>query len=182
MSAVAQSAMDHDAILGVHGSEKAMIDHEASRVAERAALALQQSRRLRSAENVAVPTWTGRSGTAGAPAAVRQRFGSTSNTRLVASVPASSQNPTRNGENGEQPAMESSLAGASAGKAFTSADLLARVRGRKLDTPGKASKLLIVFVRFHVQRFASFCSIPFLYLTVGKPVCGQMSTSLIVFC
>jgi DNA excision repair protein ERCC-6 len=131
--------MDHDAILGVHESEKAMIDHEASRVAERAALALQQSRRLRSAENVAVPTWTGRSGAAGAPAGVRQRFGSTSNTRLVASSSASSQNQTRNGETGQQPATGSSLAGASAGRAFTSADLLARVRERKLDAPGKTS-------------------------------------------
>lgn len=126
------SAMDHDAILGVHESEKAMIDHEASRVAERAALALQQSRRLRSSENVAVPTWTGRSGTAGAPAAVRQRFGSTSNSRLVSSSSTPSQSQTRSGES---PGMES-VAGASAGRAFTSADLLARMRERKLGTPG----------------------------------------------
>jgi DNA excision repair protein ERCC-6 len=129
--------MDHDAILGVHQSEKAMIDHEASRVAERAALALQQSRRLRSSENIAVPTWTGRSGTAGAPAAVRQRFGSTSNSRLVASSSTSSQSQTRPGET---PAM-GNLAGASVGRAFTSADFLARMRERKLDTPGKGSFL-----------------------------------------
>lgn len=136
--------MDHDAILGVHESEKAMIDHEASRVAERAALALQQSRRLRSTENVAVPTWTGRSGTAGAPA-MRQRFGSTSNTRLVASSSDSSQNQPRNGDTGQQPAVGSSLAGASAGRAFTSADLLARVRERKTDSPGKASDYKFLF-------------------------------------
>lgn len=130
--------MDHDAILGVHESEKAMIDHEASRVAERAALALQQSRRLRSSENIAVPTWTGRSGTAGAPAAVRQRFGSTANTRLVASSSTPLQSQSRPGDAGHQPAT-GRAAGASAGRAFTSADLLSRMRERKLDTPGKAS-------------------------------------------
>lgn len=132
-----QSAMDHDAILGVHESEKAIIDHEANRVAERAALALQQSRRLRNAENVSVPTWTGRSGTAGAPAGVRQRFGSTSNSRLIASTSTTSQSQTRPGETR---ALGSS-AGASAGRAFTSADLLARMRERKLDTPGMVTSL-----------------------------------------
>lgn len=131
------SAMDHDAILGIHESERVMIDHEASRVAERAALALQQSRRLRSADNVSVPTWTGRSGVAGAPATVRQRFGSTANARLVAS---SSQGQTRSEESGNQPAIGIS-AGSSAGRAFTSADLLARVRERKLDTPGTSGSV-----------------------------------------
>lgn len=134
--------MDHDAILGIHESERVMIDHEASRVAERAALALQQSRRLRSADNVSVPTWTGRSGVAGAPATVRQRFGSTANARLVAS---SSQGQTRSEESGNQPAIGIS-AGSSAGRAFTSADLLARVRERKLDTPGESSTLQDFFL------------------------------------
>lgn len=142
MWVVVQSAMDHDVILGMHESEKVNIDHEATRVAERAARALQQSRRLRNAESVAVPTWTGRSGTAGAPPGARQRFGSTTNSRLVSSSSSGgSQARPPLGAGGvgavvARPVM-GNLAGSSAGKTFSSADLLARVRARNVNISGK---------------------------------------------
>lgn len=128
--------MDHDAILGVHETEKVKIDREASQVAERAATALQQSRRLRSAESVAVPTWTGRSGTAGAPASTQRRFGSTTNTRLIASS-TMSQSQARTGQNGAHPPAMGSIGGSAPGTAFSSADLLARVQERNASISGK---------------------------------------------
>jgi DNA excision repair protein ERCC-6 len=90
--------MDHDAILRVHESEKVKIDHEASQIAERAAMALRQSRQLRSIDSVQVPTWTGRSGSAGAPAAHRRRFGSTSIARLASSSSAANQAKPSDGQ------------------------------------------------------------------------------------
>ena len=128
--------MDHDAILGVHETEKVTIDREANQVAERAATALQQSRRLRSAESVAVPTWTGRSGTAGAPGSTQRRFGSTTNTRLIASS-TMSQSQARTGQNGAHPPAMGSMGGSAAGTAFSSADLLARVQERNASISGK---------------------------------------------
>nr|GLL33206.1 protein CHROMATIN REMODELING 8 [Ipomoea trifida] len=117
------SAMDHDAIVNAHDEEKLKLEEQASRVAQRAAEALRQSRMLRSQESVAIPTWTGRSGTAGAPSSVKKKFGSTLNPQLVTS---------------SKPLEESSMissrrngiaAGASAGKALSSAELLAKIRG-----------------------------------------------------
>nr|PNR63349.1 hypothetical protein PHYPA_001774 [Physcomitrium patens] len=105
------SAMDHDTIRGIHESEKVMTHHEASRVAERAALALQLSRRFHSAKNVSVLIWTSCSEFVGALPTVQQRFGSTMNARLVAS---SSQGQTRFEESGNQRAIGIS-ASASAG-------------------------------------------------------------------
>ena len=73
------AAMDHDEVVGVasgaHSScasarEAARIEIEAKRVAREAADELQRSRRTahRSrTSNIAIPTWTGRSGGAGAP-------------------------------------------------------------------------------------------------------------------
>ena len=66
-----RGAMNHDAIVNASGGR----DHlaggsaaaEADRVARRAHAAVTQSGRARLASNVAVPTWTGRSGAAGAP-------------------------------------------------------------------------------------------------------------------
>ncbi|XP_019188435.1 PREDICTED: protein CHROMATIN REMODELING 8 [Ipomoea nil] len=119
------SAMDHDAIVNAHDEEKLKLEEQASRVAQRAAEALRQSRMLRSQESVAIPTWTGRSGTAGAPPSIKKKFGSTLNPQLVTS---------------SKPLEESSMissrrngiaAGASAGKALSSAELLAKIRGNQ---------------------------------------------------
>lgn len=78
------SAMDHDAILSLMDKEKVQVDQEASRVARRAAEALLQSRMQRGNDSVAVPTWTGRSGAAGAPAPLRRRFGAATNSAAAA--------------------------------------------------------------------------------------------------
>ena len=81
-------AMNHDAIMSATGgrdhltgsSNSGTARAEAERVARRAAEALRQSRVARGSAHVAVPTWTGRSGAAGAPvgavsAAASRRFG-----------------------------------------------------------------------------------------------------------
>ena len=74
-----RGAMNHDAIMGAAGGGR---DHltghhtrvAAERAARQAAEAVHQSGR-RGRTNVAVPTWTGRSGAAGAPPGATGRFG-----------------------------------------------------------------------------------------------------------
>ncbi|CAO2185215.1 unnamed protein product [Urochloa humidicola] len=70
------SAINHDAIMNANDDQKVRLEAEASQVAQRAAEALRQSWMLRSRDSFAVPTWTGRSGAAGAPSAFRRKFGS----------------------------------------------------------------------------------------------------------
>ena len=76
----AQSAMDHSLVEGLSANEQLRVDCESTRVATRAVEALNQSRIImrQAGDDVAVPTWTGRSGEAGAPPAVRKRFGGAS--------------------------------------------------------------------------------------------------------
>ncbi|KAG2174127.1 hypothetical protein INT43_004147 [Umbelopsis isabellina] len=62
-----QSAIQHDQIVDSAGQERMIVDREASRVAERAAEALKESRRRLHRSEIGTPTWTGRSGSAGAP-------------------------------------------------------------------------------------------------------------------
>lgn len=114
--------MNHDMIMNAHDEEKMKLDEQASRVAQRAAEALRQSRMLRSRDSVSVPTWTGKSGMAGAPSSVRGKFGSTVNSQLINNTKRSDE-VSNNGTNG--------VAGASAGKALSSAELLARIRGKE---------------------------------------------------
>ena len=68
---VIRGAMNHDAIVNASGGRDHLVGGsaaaEADRVARRAHAAVTQSGRARLASNVAVPTWTGRSGVAGAP-------------------------------------------------------------------------------------------------------------------
>ncbi|CAN6545327.1 unnamed protein product [Malus baccata var. baccata] len=117
------SAMNHDVIMNAHDEEKMKLDEQASRVAQRAAEALRQSRMLRSRDGVSVPTWTGKSGMAGAPSAFRGKFGSTLNSQLVKNTKRSDEGPS-NGTN-------NFVAGAPAGKALSSAELLAKIRGNQ---------------------------------------------------
>ena len=118
--------MNHDAIMNAHDEEKMRLEEEASRVAQRAGEALLQSRMLRSRENISVPTWTGKSGTAGAPSSVRQKFGSTANSKLINGSKPSDES-SRNGTSN----LNGIAAGASAGKALTSAELLSKIRGNQ---------------------------------------------------
>ncbi|RKO85515.1 hypothetical protein BDK51DRAFT_32338, partial [Blyttiomyces helicus] len=72
------SALHHDAIMDASGAEAVLVEQEASRVADEAVAALKASRRRIRGAAVGVPTWTGRSGSAGAPSVGRRRFGTTS--------------------------------------------------------------------------------------------------------
>ncbi|KAL6580522.1 hypothetical protein OROMI_008546 [Orobanche minor] len=69
--------------MNANDEEKAMFEEHALKGAQRAAEALRQSQMLRSRESILVPTWTGKSGAAGAPSSVRRKFGSTINSQLV---------------------------------------------------------------------------------------------------
>ncbi|KAL8523143.1 hypothetical protein ACS0TY_013205 [Phlomoides rotata] len=110
------SAVNHDAIMNANDEEKAKFEEHASKVAQRAAEALRQSRMLRSRESITVPTWTGKSGAAGAPSSVRRKFGSTINSQLVRTS-----KPSEEVSNGVS-------AGISSGKALSSAEILARLK------------------------------------------------------
>lgn len=120
--------MNHDAIMNAHDEEKMRLKEQASQVAQRAAEALRQSRMLRSRDDISVPTWTGKSGTAGAPSSVRKKFGSTVGSQLIKPLEGSSSNKT-----GE---FNSFGAGASAGKVLSSSELLARIRGNQENAVG----------------------------------------------
>ncbi|KAF9114472.1 hypothetical protein BGX27_010702 [Mortierella sp. AM989] len=61
------SALKHDEIMNSAKQESLIIEREATRVAERAMAALKESRKRRRRQDVDVPTWTGKSGSAGAP-------------------------------------------------------------------------------------------------------------------
>ncbi|KAE8685042.1 Protein CHROMATIN REMODELING 8 [Hibiscus syriacus] len=116
------SAVNHDAIMNAHDEEKMRLEEQASQVAQRAAEALLKSRMLRSHDGISVPTWTGKSGAAGAPSAVRKKFGSTLNSQLVKSTSEASSSGI--------------AAGAAAGKALSSAELLAKIRGNQEQAVG----------------------------------------------
>ena len=76
------SALDHDKIEDAHNPENRIAQKEAQRIAERAAKALKQSRASVSSNPVNAPTWTGRSGHAGAPGI--PKFGRIQNSALGA--------------------------------------------------------------------------------------------------
>ncbi|KAF3796343.1 CHROMATIN REMODELING 8 protein [Nymphaea thermarum] len=115
------SAMNHDVIMNANDEEKLRLQEEASQVAQRAAEALRQSRAFRSQDSISIPTWTGRSGAAGAPSSVRMKFGSTVNSKLV---------------NASKLPNPSLGAGLSVGKALSSTELLARIRGAQESAIG----------------------------------------------
>lgn len=118
--------MNHDLIMNAHDEEKMRLEEQASQVARRAAEALRKSRMLRSHDSVSVPTWTGRSGTAGAPSSVRRKFGSTVNPLLVNKGKVYDELPSKGTAK-----LNGFAAGASAGKALSSVELLAQIRGNQ---------------------------------------------------
>ncbi|KAI1311575.1 hypothetical protein EDD11_003427 [Mortierella claussenii] len=61
------SALKHDEIMDSARQENLIVEREATRVAERAMAALKESRKRRRRQELDVPTWTGKSGSAGAP-------------------------------------------------------------------------------------------------------------------
>ncbi|KAI9274508.1 SNF2 family N-terminal domain-containing protein [Phascolomyces articulosus] len=62
-----QSALQHDRIMESGAQDRVFVEREAALVAQNAATALKESRRQRRSMGVNTPTWTGRSGIAGAP-------------------------------------------------------------------------------------------------------------------
>lgn len=108
--------------MNANDEEKMKLEEQASKVAQRASEALRQSRMLRSRESITVPTWTGKSGAAGAPSSVRRKFGSTVNSHLV-----SSRQPEEVSNSGSSK-LNGLAAGASSGEALSSGELLARMR------------------------------------------------------
>ncbi|KAL0145871.1 DNA dependent ATPase [Mucor lusitanicus] len=62
-----QSALQHDQIMDSASHDAVFVEREATLIAERAAAALKESRRQRRQMDIGTPTWTGRSGAAGAP-------------------------------------------------------------------------------------------------------------------
>ncbi|MFS7975388.1 putative DNA helicase chromatin remodeling SNF2 family [Helianthus anomalus] len=124
------SAVNHDLIMNANDEEKVRLDEQASQIAHRAAEALRQSRMIRSRESISVPTWTGKSGTAGAPGpSVTRKFGSTVNSKLITR--------TRTDE-GSSSNNKRFVAGASGGKALSSSELLAKIRGTHEQAVGDA--------------------------------------------
>lgn len=124
-----QSAVNHDLIMNANDEEKVKLDVQASQIAQRAAEALRQSRMIRSRDSISVPTWTGRSGIAGAPGpSVTRKFGSTVNSKLVTKARAD-EGPSNN---------KQFAAGALGGKALSSSELLAKIRGTREQAAGDA--------------------------------------------
>ena len=134
----AQSAMDHDAIMNANEGETRRFEQQAAQVAQRAAEALRRSRMLRSRESVSVPTWTGRSGTAGAPSSVRRKFGGAANPRLRGNTAAA--------------AFTAGLSGV----AMSSADVLARIRGTEAEAAREGLQSRGVPAEMLIRRICSF--------------------------
>ncbi|KAK9120682.1 hypothetical protein Syun_018299 [Stephania yunnanensis] len=118
------SAINHDMIMNAHSEEKIRLEEQASQVAQRAAEALRKSRMLRSRDSISVPTWTGRSGAAGAPSSVSKKFGSTVNSQLIGTS-----KPSDGASSSGSSRPNGFAAGVSMGKALSSSELLSRIRG-----------------------------------------------------
>ncbi|ORX56438.1 hypothetical protein DM01DRAFT_1020853 [Hesseltinella vesiculosa] len=61
------SALQHDRIMEADGHDTFFVEREASLIAQKAAEALKESRKRTRLNKIGTPTWTGRSGIAGAP-------------------------------------------------------------------------------------------------------------------
>lgn len=157
------SALNHDIIMNAHDEEKMRLEEHASQVAQRAAEALRQSRMLRSRDDISIPTWTGRSGSAGAPLSVRQKFGSTVNSQLT----NKSSKPSEGTASSETTQTSGFTAGASAGRALSSADLLARIRGNQERAVGNG-------LEHQVDGASSSLDVS---RTIGEPGPGPSSRS-----
>jgi len=127
-----RGAMNHDAIVNASGGRDHLVGGsaaaEADRVARRAHAAVTQSGRARLASNVAVPTWTGRSGAAGAPQGAQAA-------RAVGRFGRRAEGAPSGFEPGTTPSTQNApggagVAGASANRVGGSQTLLRRIRDR----------------------------------------------------
>ncbi|KAG0243409.1 SNF2 family N-terminal domain-containing protein [Mortierella sp. GBAus27b] len=142
------SALKHDEIMDAAKPEDLIVEREATRVAERAMAALKESRKRRRRQDLDVPTWTGKSGTAGAPKAFllqqqpssssppKQRFG-TANTFNASVATTQSSSPNRFGRTAAgiagttQRTSPGGIGASSSTGATSSASLLAGMLERK---------------------------------------------------
>jgi DNA excision repair protein ERCC-6 len=104
-----QSAFSHDRILQANQSETLLVEQAAQAIADRAVSALRLSRAAMSGGGIGVPTWTGRSGSAGL--APPRRFGGAS--RLA--EPPSSSNSNSNSNDSSNSGRSSSSSSSSSG-------------------------------------------------------------------
>ncbi len=152
------SAISHDSI--VNGNTGSGIDSvsraEAKRIAEKAALALRQSANQRGYSDVSVPTWTGRSGLAGAPAVVResglgapagrrQRFGAVKNPDFAQQEDSAAASSSASAPKMDLTDLSAFGSGATCGVSgvdlppTSSSDLLRRLRTRNVDASDPAA-------------------------------------------
>jgi len=128
------AALDHDKIESAHNPEKRMAEREAAKIAQRAAEALRHSRASVQEAPLTQPTWTGRSGLAGAP-----RFGAAVNSHVHTSL-----KKHREGRaNGF-------------GAVVRSADLLGRMRERQAAASTAGLTPEVAQAQRLAQRMASF--------------------------
>lgn len=150
------AALDHGTVEKLAGDIPQWATERAAEAAARAAQALRDSHALRSNSSVAEPTWTGRSGSAGIPNGSGRRFGATTvvrprqpdpdrgpsglstpaaGIRLLPGVgSASSGSGARSGSplGGTLGVPEAGSGVRPSGMAVSSADLLSRLRERRL--------------------------------------------------
>ncbi|CEI92615.1 hypothetical protein RMCBS344292_06869 [Rhizopus microsporus] len=123
-----QSALQHDQIINSDTHDAMIVEREANLVAQRAAAALKESRRLRRAMDIGTPTWTGRSGSAGAPRYVFQKRSETPPPRFGQSMNDDTMSDTSTSSFGS--GIISGFKGSGNAKP-SSRTLLARIKERK---------------------------------------------------
>lgn len=143
-----QSALQHDQIMDSASHDAVFVEREAAIIAERAAAALKESRRQRRQMGINTPTWTGRSGAAGAPRQFLQqhkqrsstsspqpRFGVKNAFASSSSAPVSPIPPSPSAKFGSGTVSGFKGLG-SGGPKLSSNTLLARMRERKAMESG----------------------------------------------
>jgi DNA excision repair protein ERCC-6 len=153
-----QSALKHDQIMDSASHDAVLIEREATQIAERAAAALKESRRQFRKNDIGTPTWTGRSGAAGAPRQFLEnraftplpRFGQKQRPFESNSTPAS---PSQFGS-GKVSGIQTG------GAKLSSSTLLARMKERKDMDAGVSpeSKLASFFLTYLLIFFCLRCA------------------------
>ena len=114
------SAVDHEKVMGDHKTEKDVALHQAAQIAKAAAEALRRSTQACLQNPAHALTWTGRSGSSGAP-----RFGTKVNPRMQHALHAVNAPPSAPG--GGRQALQAGLGG---GQALSSKSLIAQIAER----------------------------------------------------
>lgn len=135
-----QSALKHDQIMDSASHDAVFIEREATQVAERAAAALKESRRQLRKNDIGTPTWTGRSGAAGAPRQFTPppRFGQPRPSSSAPSSPQFGSGHVSGFKNG--------------GARVSSSMLLARMRERKAMETGVSTESAPVSILDNTSR------------------------------